>query len=67
MELPRFMNRGLIEATVMDILRSVKVGLPRFMNRGLIEACDLQRHVDGREPELPRFMNRGLIEAEATR
>ena len=36
--LPRFMNRGLIEAGTMAVGHIVQVALPRFMNRGLIEA-----------------------------
>ena len=36
--LPRFMNRGLIEAERALPLRSLRTLLPRFMNRGLIEA-----------------------------
>ena len=40
--LPRFMNRGLIEAVGADpsgdVLDTV---LPRFMNRGLIEAFSM--------------------------
>ena len=36
--LPRFMNRGLIEAGDGPLGRPLSAGLPRFMNRGLIEA-----------------------------
>ena len=36
--LPRFMNRGLIEASCRARERRVDRELPRFMNRGLIEA-----------------------------
>ena len=36
--LPRFMNRGLIEAASTRASRSAIGILPRFMNRGLIEA-----------------------------
>ena len=60
--LPRFMNRGLIEAFRPPRAVAGGPGLPRFMNRGLIEAA-----LDNRPflwpSVLPRFMNRGLIEA----
>ena len=36
--LPRFMNRGLIEACWFRRGRAFESELPRFMNRGLIEA-----------------------------
>ena len=36
--LPRFMNRGLIEAEIPLFTISTLLLLPRFMNRGLIEA-----------------------------
>ena len=36
--LPRFMNRGLIEAMMSVNLMDWTPELPRFMNRGLIEA-----------------------------
>ena len=36
--LPRFMNRGLIEAADNSALGNSAPALPRFMNRGLIEA-----------------------------
>ena len=63
--LPRFMNRGLIEATCSDSPRHSMFVLPRFMNRGLIEAGLLG--IDAPDVSaLPRFMNRGLIEAPAT-
>ena len=60
--LPRFMNRGLIEAARMYRITTRTSVLPRFMNRGLIEA---RRPTPGPRPRtpLPRFMNRGLIEA----
>ena len=61
-KLPRFMNRGLIEAQrPQDFL--VGLGeLPRFMNRGLIEAAGTGQ-CRSMTISLPRFMNRGLIEA----
>ena len=60
--LPRFMNRGLIEASLSDGYAVPSIALPRFMNRGLIEALDPE--VPSSEADaLPRFMNRGLIEA----
>ena len=63
MALPRFMNRGLIEARPLIILCGDQdIGLPRFMNRGLIEAMQGRRLASGVR-RLPRFMNRGLIEA----
>ena len=37
-ELPRFMNRGLIEARGGTRRTRTSLRLPRFMNRGLIEA-----------------------------
>ena len=37
--LPRFMNRGLIEATAGEAINPFVRKLPRFMNRGLIEAA----------------------------
>ena len=39
--LPRFMNRGLIEADLAILLLLRAAPLPRFMNRGLIEAISV--------------------------
>ena len=61
--LPRFMNRGLIEADYTIITCSTVCQLPRFMNRGLIEASSGRIHACIPSGALPRFMNRGLIEA----
>ena len=60
--LPRFANRGLIEAASPDQDCPDCPPLPRFANRGLIEA-DLNREVSPEDDTLPRFANRGLIEA----
>ena len=56
------MNRGLIEAYVVEWLGAVPSALPRFMNRGLIEASMIST-ARSAFSVLPRFMNRGLIEA----
>ena len=61
-QLPRFANRGLIEAGRPRHPRRDGAALPRFANRGLIEAGRRRLRASAR-PQLPRFANRGLIEA----
>ena len=63
MLLPRFMNRGLIEAVEIGRMEGFPFLLPRFMNRGLIEAVGSAFTQSSANRALPRFMNRGLIEA----
>ena len=60
--LPRFANRGLIEAGTVIVSVIVFGPLPRFANRGLIEAR-MAATSTGTIGRLPRFANRGLIEA----
>ena len=62
MPLPRFANRGLIEARRIPLARKETAGLPRFANRGLIEAF-ASTSASRPSRSLPRFANRGLIEA----
>ena len=61
-ELPRFANRGLIEAIAGAESPTDRSLLPRFANRGLIEAAG-PPPPPPLGPSLPRFANRGLIEA----
>ena len=63
--LPRFANRGLIEASTAGQSSTLPPRLPRFANRGLIEARGLFVAPTG-VSRLPRFANRGLIEATPT-
>ncbi len=64
-KLPRFYERGPIEALVEGVFTTEEWKLPRFYERGPIEAAPRRVDQDAVPIELPRFCERGPIEATA--